>query len=45
MITGKRISEYVEAFQTKRKDSNDYNEALKFLKEYFDDNNKKEIDL
>ena len=45
MITGKRIFEYVEAFQTKRKDSNDYNEALKFLKEYFDDNNKKEIDL
>ena len=45
MITGKKIDQYVEAFKQKRKDSNDYKEAVNFLKNYFDDGNKKNIDL
>ena len=36
---------YVESFKTKRKDSKEYLEALDFLKNYFEDGNKKEIDL
>lgn len=44
-VTSKKIDMYVEAFKQKRKDSNDYKEAVKFLREYFDDSNKKSIDL
>jgi len=36
---------YVESFKTKRKDSNDYKDAVNFLRTYFDDSNKKSIDL
>mgnify|MGYP007000409293 len=45
LITEKKIHQYVESFKTKRKDSNEYTEARDFLKAYFDDKNKKEIDL
>ena len=45
LITEKKIHQYVESFKTKRKDSNEYTEARDFLKAYFDDDNKKEIDL
>lgn len=44
-VTSKTIEMYVEAFMHKSKGSNDYNEAVKFLREYFDDSNKKSIDL
>lgn len=45
LISEKVIQNYVESFQTKRKDSNDYKDAVNFLRTYFDDNNKKSIDL
>ena len=45
LITEKKIHNYVESFKTKRKDSKEYTEAYNFLKAYFDDGNKKEIDL
>jgi hypothetical protein len=45
LISEKDIQNYVESFKTKRKDSNDYKDALNFLKTYFDDSNKKSIDL
>ena len=45
LINEKTIQNYVESFKTKRKDSNDYKEALNFLRTYFDDSNKKNIDL
>ena len=45
LISEKDIQNYVESFKSKRKDSNEYKEAVNFLKTYFDDNNKKSIDL
>ena len=45
LITEKKIHNYVESFKTKRKDSKEYTEACDFLKTYFDDGNKKEINL
>ena len=45
LISEKKIQNFVESFKTKRKDSKDYKEAVDFLKSYFDDGNKKEIDL
>jgi hypothetical protein len=45
LITEKKIHNYVESFKTKRKDSKEYTEACDFLKTYFEDGNKKEIDL
>ena len=45
LISEKDIQRYVESFKSKRKDSNEYKEAVNFLKTYFDDNNKKRIDL
>ena len=35
----------IDDFKQKSKDSNDFKEAVKFLREYFDDKNKKRIDL
>ena len=35
----------VEAFKNKRKDSNDYKNAVSFLKIYFDDSNKIDVDV
>jgi hypothetical protein len=45
LISEKVIQNYVESFQTKRKDSNDYKDAVNFLRTYFDDSNKKSVDL
>ena len=45
LINEKTIQNYVESFKTKRKDSNDYKEAVDYLRTYFDDSNKKTIDL
>ncbi|MDA1009330.1 MAG: hypothetical protein O3C42_02105, partial [Bacteroidetes bacterium] len=45
LITDKVIQNYVETFKNKRKDSTDYVEAVSFLKNYFQDSNKKKIDL
>lgn len=45
LINEKKIQNYIEAFQTKRKDSNEYKIAVSFIKNYFDDKNKKRIDL
>ncbi|MDA8908313.1 KAP family NTPase [Gammaproteobacteria bacterium] len=45
LISEKEIQNHVESFKTKRKDSNDYKRALNFLRTYFDDSNKKSIDL
>ena len=45
LINEKKIQNYIEAFQTKRKDSNEYKTAVSFIKNYFDDKNKKRIDL
>jgi len=45
LLTYKKVKNYVESFQNKRKDSNEYKEAVNFLKTYFDDSNKKRIDL
>ncbi len=45
LISEKDIRNYVESFKTKRKDSIEYKEAVNFLKTYFDDSNKKTIDL
>ena len=45
LISEKDIQKYVESFKSKRRDSNEYKEAVNFLKTYFDDNNKKRIDL
>jgi hypothetical protein len=45
LITEKDIQNYVESFKNKRKDSKDYAQAVSFLNNYFDDANKKKIDL
>ena len=45
LITKQKVDGYVESFKTKRKNSKEYLEASDFLKNYFDDANKKEIDL
>ena len=45
LITEKVIQDYVESFKNKRKDSTDYAKAVSFLKNYFQDSNKKKIDL
>ena len=45
LIHQKKVLKYVESFQNKRKDSNEYKEAVHFLKTYFDDSSKKNIDL
>ena len=45
IIKEKQIQKYIESFTSKRKDSNDYLQAVNFLKTYFDDSNKKRIDL
>lgn len=45
LVTAKKINNYVGNFRGKRSDSNDYKEALNFLKNYYDDSNKKELDL
>jgi hypothetical protein len=45
LITEKDIQNYVESFKNKRKDSKDYAKAVSFLNNYFDDANKKKIDL
>ena len=45
LIQKKKVKEYVESFKNKRKDSNEYIKAVHFLKTYFDDSNKKTIDL
>jgi len=45
LISEKDIQRYVESFKSKRRDSNEYKEAVNFLKTYFDDTNKKMIDL
>ena len=44
LISEKEIQTYVEAFKNKRKDSNDYKKAVNFLKNYFDDGNKIDVD-
>lgn len=44
-VTSKKIDLYRQNFTQKTKDSDDYKEAVKFLREYFDDKNKKRIDL
>jgi hypothetical protein len=44
LISEKDIQTYVEAFKNKRKDSNDYKIAVNFLKNYFDDGNKIDVD-
>ena len=45
LISEKDIQTYVEAFKNKRKDSNDYKNAVNFLKIYFDDSNKVDVDV
>ena len=45
LITEKKIQNYVESFKTKRKDSKEYSQARDFLKAYFDEGNKKVVDL
>ena len=45
LITEKKIQNYVESFKTKRKDSKEYSLARDFLKAYFDEGNKKIVDL
>ncbi len=45
LITKKKVQKYVETFKTKRKDSKEYSQARDFLKAYFDEGNKKVIDL
>ena len=45
LITEKKIQNYVESFKTKRKDSKEYSQARDFLKAYFDEGNKKIVDL
>ena len=45
IIKEKQIQKYIESFTSKRKDSNDYIQAVNFLKTYFDDSNKKRIEL
>ena len=45
LISEKKIQTYVEAFKNKRKDSSDYKNAVNFLKDYFDDNNKIDVDV
>ena len=45
LIHQKKVLRYVESFQNKRKDSNEYKEAVHFLNTYFRDDNKKSIDL
>lgn len=45
LISERKIQSFVESFKTKRKDSKEYIEAVDFLKSYFDDGNKKEIDI
>jgi hypothetical protein len=45
LINQKKVLRYVESFQNKRKDSNEYKEAVHFLNTYFHDDNKKSIDL
>ena len=45
LVTAKKINEHVANFRGKRSDSNDYKKSLEFLKNYYDDSNKKKIDL
>ena len=45
LISEKEIQKRVEAFKNKRKDSNDYKKAVNFLKDYFDDSNKIDVDV
>jgi len=45
VITEHDVKQYIEHFKTKKRDSEEYIEALNFLKTYFDKSNKKIIDL
>ena len=45
LINKKKVLKYVESFKNKRKNSNEFKEAVHFLNTYFDDSNKKNIDL
>lgn len=45
VITGKKIDKYIDDFKNKRKDTKEYTKALTFLRAYFDESNKKKIDL
>ena len=45
VVTGKHVEKHVSNFKSKRKDSKEYSEAINFLKTYYDESNKKEIDL
>ena len=45
VITGKKIDKYVDDFKNKRKETEEYTKALTFLRAYFDESNKKKIDL
>ena len=45
VITGKKVEQYMDDFKNKRKDTKEYSEALTFLRTYFDESNKKKINL
>jgi hypothetical protein len=45
LISEKVIQKNVESFKTKRKDSNEYKDAVNFLRTYFDDSKKVKVDL
>jgi len=45
VIREKNVKQYIEDFKNKRKDTKEYSEAVTFLKTYFDESNKKKIDL
>lgn len=44
-LTPQLVEGYIEAFKNSNKNSNDFKEAVKFLNTYYEDSNKKEIDL
>jgi len=45
LVSSKKINKHVANFRDKRSDSKDYKESLEFLKNYYDESNKKKIDL
>ena len=45
VIREKEVKQYIEDFMNKRKDTKEYADAISFLKTYFDESNKKKIDL
>jgi hypothetical protein len=43
LLTQQKVNTHIEAFKSKRRNANQYKEAVKFLEEYYQDKKKRKV--